>query len=59
MRTKHATLTWAKELANRYGISFSEIAMRYVFSNETNIFAVVSTTSTDQLQMNLYAQIIR
>ena len=45
----------AEELAVKYGVSVSEIAMRYVFSNEMNIFAVVSTTSPERLQMNINA----
>lgn len=45
----------AEELANKYGVSVPEIAMRYVFSNEMNIFAVVSTTSAQRLQMNIHA----
>ena len=45
----------AEELAAKYGVSVSEIAMRYVFSNEMNIFAVVSTTSSERLQMNINA----
>ena len=45
----------AEELACRYGGSVPEIAMRYVFSNEMNIFAVVSTTSAERLLMNIHA----
>ena len=45
----------AEELAQRYGVSVPEIAMRYVFSNEMNIFAVISTTSAERLQMNIHA----
>ena len=45
----------AEELAEKYGVSVSEIAMRYVFSNEMNIFAVVSTTSSERLRMNINA----
>ena len=45
----------AEELAVKYGVSVPEIAMRYVFSNEMNIFAVVSTTSAQRLQMNINA----
>ena len=45
----------AEELARRYGVSVPEIAMRYIFSNEMNIFAVVNTTSSERLQMNLRA----
>lgn len=45
----------AEELAVKFGVSVPEIAMRYVFSNEMNIFAVVSTTSAERLQMNIRA----
>ena len=45
----------AEELADRYGVSVPEIAMRYVFSNNMNIFAVVSTTSAERLRMNIHA----
>ena len=48
-------LSRAEDLAKRYGVSVPEIAMRYVFSNEMNIFAVVSTTSTERLRMNINA----
>lgn len=39
------SVSWAEELAVKYGVSVPKIAMRYVFSNKMNIFAVVSTTS--------------
>ena len=45
----------AEKLAERYGVSVPEIAMRSVFSNEMNIFAVVSTTSAERLRMNIHA----
>ena len=45
----------AEELAGKYNVSVPEIAMRYVFSSEMNIFAVVSTTSLERLQMNIRA----
>lgn len=45
----------AEELAGKYNVSVPEIAMRYVFSSEMNIFAVVSTTSSERLQMNIRA----
>ncbi len=48
-------LSRAEELAKRYGASVPEIAMRYVFSSEMNIFAVVSTTSAERLRMNIRA----
>lgn len=45
----------AEILAEKYGVPVSEIAMRYVFSNDMNIFAVVSTASKERLQMNIHA----
>ena len=45
----------AEQLADRLGISVSEVAMRYLFSSAMNLFAVVSTTSPDRLRMNLRA----
>jgi aryl-alcohol dehydrogenase-like predicted oxidoreductase len=45
----------AEQLAERLGISVSEVAMRYIFSSPMNVFAVVSTTSSDRLRMNLRA----
>lgn len=45
----------AEKLAEKYGVSVSEIAMRYVFSSEMNVFAVVSTKSPERLQMNIRA----
>ena len=45
----------AEELAEKYGVAVPEIAMRYVFSTEMNIFAVVSTSSIQRLQMNIKA----
>ena len=50
-----ARLARAEELARRYGVTVSEIAMRYVFGSGINVFAVVSTTSPERLQMNLRA----
>lgn len=45
----------AEKLAERYGISVSEIAMRYIFSSTMNVFAVVSTASPERLRMNVRA----
>ena len=53
---KMLRLRLAEELTCRYGVSVPEIVMRYAFSNEINIFTVVSTTSVKrlQLQMNIH-----
>lgn len=45
----------AEKLAEKYGVTVPEIAMRYVFGSGMNVFAVVSTTSPERLQMNLRA----
>lgn len=45
----------AEELAEKYNISVPEIAMRYIFSSEMNLFAVVSSTSPERLRMNIRA----
>jgi len=45
----------AEQLAEQYGISVPEIAMRYVFASPMNVFAVVSTTSIERMRMNLRA----
>lgn len=45
----------AERLAERYGITVSEIAMRYVFSSPMNVFAVVSTASPERMRMNIRA----
>ena len=45
----------AEELAEKYNISVPEIAMRYIFSSEMNLFAVVSTASPERLRMNIRA----
>lgn len=50
-----ARLARAEKLAQEYGVSVPEIAMRYVFGSGMNVFAVVSTTSPERLQMNLRA----
>lgn len=48
-------LARAQELAARDHMSVSQIAMRYIFSNEMNVFAVVSTTRPDRMQENIAA----
>ena len=48
-------LARAEKLAERDGCSVPEIAMRYVFGSDMNVFAVVSTSSRERLQMNLRA----
>ncbi len=45
----------AEELAEKYGVSVPEIAMRYIFSSKMNMFAVISTTSIQRLRMNINA----
>ena len=45
----------AEVLAERYGVSVPEIAMRYIFGSPMNMFAVVSTTNADRMRMNLRA----
>ena len=50
-----ARLARAEELARKFGVTVPEIAMRYVFGSGMNVFAVVSTTSPQRLQMNLGA----
>jgi len=41
----------AEELADKYGVSVPEIAMRYVFSSSMNIFAVVSASSQQRITL--------
>ena len=48
-------LARAEELAEKYSVPVPEIAMRYVFSTAMNMFAVVSTSSPQRLQMNIHA----
>ena len=45
----------AERLAERYGVTVSEIAMRYVFGSPMNVFAVVSTASAERMRMNIRA----
>ena len=47
----------AEILAEKYGSSVSEIAMRYVFSSPMNVYAVVNTTSAERMKMNLRASV--
>lgn len=48
-------LARAEELAARDNMSVSQIAMRYIFSNEMNVFAVVSTTNPNRMRENIAA----
>ena len=50
-----ARLARTEELARKYGTTVAEIAMRYVFGSGMNVYAVVSTSSPERLQMNLRA----
>lgn len=45
----------AEQLAERYGVSVAEIAMRYVFSSRMNMFAVVSTGRPERLESSIRA----
>lgn len=45
----------AEALAKRYGTSVSQIAMQYLFSSPMNVFAVISTASTERMRMNIHA----
>ena len=45
----------AEALAARDNVSVPEIAMRYIFGSPMNVYAVVSTTSAERLQMNIRA----
>lgn len=45
----------AEELAQRYGCSASDVAMRYVFSCGLNLFAVVSSTNPERIATNVKA----
>ena len=45
----------AEELAEKYGVTVPEIAMRYVFSSSMNVFAVVSTTNPGRLDSSVRA----
>jgi len=45
----------AEELAVREGATVSQIAMRYVFGNEMNTFAIFSTTNPARIAENIQA----
>lgn len=45
----------AEILAAKKGCAVSEIAMRYLFSGDMNVFAVVSTTDPERLRQNVRA----
>lgn len=47
----------AEILAKRDGCSVAQIAMRYVFSSNMNLFAVVSTTNPSRLRENIQASL--
>ena len=42
-------------LAEQTGCTVSEIAMRYLFSGDMNVFAVTSTTDSRRIQQNVKA----
>ena len=50
-----ARLRRAEKLAERENVTVAEIALRYVFASDMNLFAVVSTTSPARLEKNLRA----
>lgn len=45
----------AEQLAEQYGVTVAEIAMRYVFSGRMNMFAVVSTNRPVRLESSIRA----
>ena len=45
----------AEELADKYDTTVSQIAMRYVFASDMNIFAIVSTSKGSRMLENVYA----
>lgn len=45
----------AEQLAEKLGETVPEIAMRYVFSNSMNLFAVISTSRPDRLDSSIRA----
>jgi aryl-alcohol dehydrogenase-like predicted oxidoreductase len=45
----------AEQLAQKYGVTVPEIAMRYAFGSPMNLFAVVSSTSAERLKTNIRA----
>lgn len=44
-----------EEMAQRKGLTVPEIAMRYVFTSQMNLFAVVSTTKPERLDSSIRA----
>ena len=48
-------LARAEALAERYGCPVAEIAVRYLFSSQMNLFAVLSTGSADRMRQNIAA----
>lgn len=45
----------AEEMAEKYGVTVSEIAMRYVFASPMNVCAVVSTSNPTRMAQNVSA----
>lgn len=45
----------AEELAEKYDTTVSQIAMRYVFASDMNLFAIVSTSKGSRMLENVYA----
>jgi aryl-alcohol dehydrogenase-like predicted oxidoreductase len=45
----------AETLAEKHGGSVSEIAMRYFFCTQMNVFAIVNTASSERMRMNIRA----
>lgn len=45
----------AEQLAEQYGTTVPEIAMRYVFASRMNLFAVVSTTRPERMDSSIRA----
>lgn len=45
----------AEKLAEKYGTSVTDIALRYIFGSEMNVFAVMSTTDPTRLPDNVSA----
>ena len=47
----------AEILAKDEGCTVSEIAMRYIFSSDMNLYAIVSTTSPERMRQNIDASL--
>ncbi len=45
----------AEELADKYGTTVPDIAMRYIFGSPMNVFAIVNTSSPERMRQNLQA----